>query len=235
MAIPPTPGPGGPLAGLRRRLWVPERPRVALPAPDPEPVLVPRPEVEFAGYAEDCRIFGFLRLDAERLSDALNVHAELSLVDVLLVALDDSRAIPAGSLSVTRDELLAVRASGPRGNPGRRGRTRPYPVTLQSGPYLVHGYLHGPPGGDPIRQLRRRPPMVALTEAWIAYLAAGQDHRARVGTIIINHELLDWVRPALDEEVTLPSLPMESAVDPRAKDLTGYIWTGRASGDHPPT
>ncbi len=235
MPAPPTPGSSGPLAVLRRRLWLPEQPPVpAAPAPTPEPAPLALPEVEFAGYAEDCRIFGFLRLDAERLSDALNSHAEVALVDALLVALDDSRAIPAGTLLVARDELLAVRASGPRGNPGRRGRTRPYPVTLQSGPYLVHGYLHGPPGGDAIRQLRRRLPMVALTEAWIAYPSAGQDHRARVGTLIINHELLDWIRPALDEEVTLPSLPMEPAVDPRAKDLTGYIWTGRLSGDQTP-
>ncbi len=95
------------------------------------------------------------------------------------VALEDGRSIPAQELWVAREELLAVRASGPRGNPGRRSRTRPYPVMLQSGPYRIHGYLHGPPGADPIRQLARRKPMVPLTEAWIMYQAAGQEHRAR--------------------------------------------------------
>ena len=187
------------------------------------------PEVEFAGYAEDCQIFGFLRLDAERLSDALNVHEQVRLVDVLLVALEDGRSIPAQELWVAREELLAVRASGPRGNPGRRSRTRPYPVMLQSGPYQIHGYLHGPPGADLIRQLARRKPMVPLTEAWIMYHAAGQEHRARVGTIIVNHELLDWVRPAREEEVVIPSLPMEPYLDSRAKDLTGYIWSDSSS------
>ena len=134
-----------------------------------------------------------------------------------------------------RDELLAVRASGPRGNLGRRSRSRPYPVTLQSGPYEIHGYLHGPPAGDPIRQLARRPPMVPLTEASIAYQAAGQDHRV-LGWAPSSSttELLDWVRPARDEEVAIPSLPMESSLDLRAKDLTGYIWSRRSSDHYRP-
>jgi hypothetical protein len=48
----------------------------------------------------------------------------------------------------------------------------------------------------------------------------------------VNRELLDWVRPARDEEVAIPSLPMEPYLDPRAKDLTGYIWTGQPSDHH---
>ena len=130
---------------MRRRLGTagtsPVAPVPALSTPASAPPKLP--EVEFAGYAEDCQIFGFLRLDAERLSDALNAHQQVRLVDVLLVALQDGRSIPAQELWVAREELLAVRASGPRGNPGRRSRTRPYPVMLQSGPYQIHGYLHG--------------------------------------------------------------------------------------------
>jgi hypothetical protein len=181
MDAPPTDTSNTLLARLRRRLGPPETPSPDALTPAPAPLVLP--EVEFAGYAEDCRIFGFLRLEAERLSDALNAHAEVQLVDVLVVALDDSRAIPRGEVCVHRDELLAVRASGPRGNEGRRSRSRLYPVTLQSGPYEIHGHLHGPPAGDPIRQLARRKPMVPLTEAWIMYQAAGQDHRARVGRL----------------------------------------------------
>jgi len=234
MATPPTHTTDTLLARLRHRLQPPETPRTSDPlVSSPAPLVLP--EVEFAGYAEDCRIFGFLRLDAERLSDALNAHAQVQLVDALVIALDDGHALPAEELWVAREELLAVRASGPRGNPGRRSRSRPYPVALQSGPYEIHGYLHGPPGADPIRQLARRPPMVPLTEAWVMYQAAGQDHRARVGTLIVNRELLDWVRPARNEEVAIPSLPMEPALDPRAKDLTGYIWTnGRPRGPGAP-
>ncbi len=182
-------------------------------------------EVEFAGYADDCRIFGFIRVRADRMLDALNEAAEYSLTDVMLVGLDDGLARQALELVVQRDEVLAVRATGPRGDPARRTRRRPWPVTLQTGPYVIHGYIHGLPGADPLQQIRRRKPMVPLTESWIEYRSGALDHRARVGTILVNHELWDWIRLSHDEEVGLPDLPAETKPDPRAKDLTGHIRT----------
>jgi hypothetical protein len=212
---------------LRRRLGLLPEPSEVVPVeaelePVPAPVEV---EVEFAAYAEDCRIFGFWRHDAERLFDALNAHEEYVLQHVLLAVLDDGHTSEARELLVRRDELLAIRAAGPRNNLARRTRTRPTPVTLQTGPHTVHGYLHGPPGADAVRQINRRRPMVPLTEAWIEYPAGGSLHRARVGPIIVNHEILDWIRHSRDEEVHMPGLPAESTIDPHAKDLTGYILT----------
>lgn len=185
-------------------------------------------EVEFAAYAEDCRIFGFWRHDAERMSDALNSADAFLLHDVLVVSLADGHTVEAREFRVPRNDILAVRGTGPRGNVARRSRTRPSPVTLQTGPYTIHGYLHGPPGADAVRQIRRRPTMVPLTEAWIEYATAGAAHRARVGPIIVNRESLDWIRHSRDEEISAPGLPVESRIDPHAKDLTGYI---RASED----
>ena len=215
------------MIGLRRRFGLlPPQPVGASDSPEPEPILAPlEVEVEFAAYAEDCRIFGFWKHDAGRLSDALNAHEEYVLHDVLLAALDDGHTSEARELLVRRDELLAIRGAGPRGNVARRARTRPTPVTLKTGPYTVHGYLHGPPGADAVRQITRRRPMVPLTEAWIEYPAVGNLHRARVGPIIVNHEILDWIRQSRDEEVHMPGLPAERAIDPHAKDLTGYILT----------
>src|SRR5690606_9387347 len=132
------------------------------PAACPRPEV--HPEVEFAAYAEDCRIFGFWRHGAERLSDALNEQDEYGLHDVLVAALDDGRGTELRELQVRRDDLIAVRAAGARGNPERRSRVRPSPITLKAGPYTIHGYVHGPPGADPLIQMRRRKPMVPLTE-----------------------------------------------------------------------
>lgn len=210
---------------MRRRLGITaDQPALIRDVPELASEFVPKPtEVEFAAYAEDCRIFGFWRHDAERLSDALNANEEYLLHDVLLAALDDGHTTDAREFLIRRDEILAVRGAGPRGNLARRSRTRASPVTLQTGPYTIHGYLHGPPGADAVRQIRRRKPLVPLTEAWIEYPAAGQLHRARVGSIIVNHETLDWIRHSRDEEISTPGLPAESAIDPHAKDLTGYI------------
>lgn len=185
------------------------------------------PEVEFAAYAEDCRIFGFWRHGAERLSDALNDHDEYVLHDVLVAALDDGRGTELRELVVHRDELIAVRAAGPRGNAARRSRVRPSPITLKAGPYTVYGYVHGPPGSDPLIQIRRRKLMVPLTEAWIEYQVGATQHRARLGVVVINHGAMDWVRLSKDAEVRLAELPVEIAIDPRAKDMTGHImWQG---------
>ena len=215
------------MISLRKRLGLLPEPSEVVhvePADEATPA-PPEVEVEFAGYAEDCRIFGFWRHDAERLSDALNAQEEYMLQHVLVAALDDGHTTEARDLLVRRDEVLAIRAAGPRGNLARRSRTRPAPVTLQTGPYTIHGYLHGPPGADAVRQVNRRKPMVPLTEAWIEYLAGGGLHRARVGPIIVNHEILDWIRHSRDEEVHMPGLPVENTIDPHAKDLTGYILT----------
>lgn len=193
------------------------------PDPPPPPAQPLGPEVEFAAYAEDCRVFGFMRLEGDRLTDALNDAAEYHLTDVMVVRLEDGVGSQAKELSVRRDEVLAVRASGPRGNATRRGRRRPYPVVLKTGPYVIHGYVHGLPGADPLHEIRRRKAMVPMTEAWIEYRSAGTDHRARVGTIIVNRTLYDWIRIAKDDEVRLPDLPAETKPNPLAKDLTGYI------------
>ncbi len=201
--------------------------RTSQPAPPPaheeeaEPARVA--EVDFAAYAEDCLLFGFIRLDAERLTDALNEQDGLVLADVLAVALADARASASRALVVARDELLVVRASGPRGNPARRRNPRLYPVIIDTGPYRVRGHLHGPPASDPLVGLRHRPPMVPLTDAWISYTLAGAEHRARAGTLIVNRAMADSIRLVNDEDVRSPSLPFEPRVDPRAKDLTGYL------------
>lgn len=191
----------------------------------PPPAAPPLREEEFSGYTEDCRIFGFLQLDSERLTDALNAHDEFHLESVLLVALEDGRSVEARELVVRRDELLAVRAGGPRGNPARRSRRRPSPVIIKTGPYIIHGYLHIPPGSDPLTNIRHRKAMVPLTGAWIEYQSSGQQHRARIGTIIVNRQAIDWVDRSRDEDVRV-DLPVEVRIDPRAKDLTGAVRIG---------
>ncbi len=221
------------LDDFRRRLRPPE-PADALgeQAPDdrPEPAQGLDREVEFAAYAEDCRVFGFVRLPSGRMSETLNDASDYLVSDVMVVRLDDGLAIQAVDTVVKRDEVLAIRAAGSRGDPARRTRRRPYPVTLKTGPYLIHGYLHELPGADPLQGIRRRKPMVPLTEAWIEYRTADQNHRARVGTILVNHELWDWIRLSRDEEVALPGLPAEMKPDPRAKDMTGHIRSEGAGG-----
>jgi len=184
------------------------------------------PEVEFIGYAEDCLLVGHIRLDATRLTDLLNDHDEYLLVDVQVQRLADAGAFEVRDVAVGRDELLMVHAVGPRGERGRRLRTRQHPLAMQIGPYHVRGYLHSLPGSDPVSSFRHRKPMVPLTEAWIEYDQGTVRQRRRVATLVVNRHQVDWIAEALDDEVEMPDLPLHSEKGPLFKDFTGHILGG---------
>lgn len=208
---------------LGRRLRLAMRRGVPALPPVIEPSTALPPEVEFIAYAEDCILAGHVRLDASRLSDLLNDHEEFQLLDVQVSDLTGERGMQIKDIVVTRDELLLVHAIGPRGDRGRRVRTRQHPVALQLGPYQVRGYLHALPGTDPISNFRHRKSMVPLTEAWIEYEQGGIRQRRRVATVLVNRHQVDWIVEALDDEVEMPDLPIHYEKGPLFKDFTGQI------------
>ena len=201
-------------------------------APDPSTVDVATPAgplhpiVEFVAYGEDCLLSGRIRLAAERLSDMLNDHDEYELIDVMVESLDGPEAAEAQAVLVHRDEILLVHAVGPRGSQYRRQRTRPHPVAMQLGPYHVRGYLHALPGSDPLLAIRRRKPMVPITDAWVEFVVGGTRQRRQVGTLVVNREQIDWITSVVDEDIVVPEsldLPVAPDQGPLVKDFTGQI------------
>jgi len=162
---------------------------------------------EVVAYGEDCVLTGCARIDGQRLTDALNRTAALTVIEARLQSLVDGRSYVVGELTIPRDELLAVAAGGPRGDPGRRTHTRRHPVRVQSGPFIVRGYVHALPGTDPIDHARRRAPMIPLTEAWVEYRCAGTEVRSSVATVLVNRETADTIVAATDLEVRGPDTP----------------------------
>jgi hypothetical protein len=156
------------------------------------------PEVEFVAYAGDCRLSGRLRLDASRLSDMLNAHDEYLLEGVLAERLPDGGALVVPELLVSRDELILVQATGPRGDRARRTRTEVHGIAMRAGPYLLAGDLHTAPGVDPVLFFRRREPMVPLTDATVEYATAAGPIREFAGTIVVNRDQLDWIQEVED-------------------------------------
>lgn len=183
-------------------------------------------QVEFVAYGEDCVLSGIVRMAADRLTDMLNDHDEYLLVDVLVEGWTDEHAVEVSEVLVRRDELLLVHATGPRGNQERRHRTRSHPVAIQCGPYHVRGYLHALPGADPVQAIRRRKPMVPLTDAWIEFPSPAGRQRRRVGTVVVNREQIDWIVPAVDDEVEMPDLPLSAEQGRLLKDFTGALFEG---------
>lgn len=189
----------------------------------PVPAVMPGPLVDLVVYAEDCILSGRVRLNADRLTDMLNQHDEFLLVDVMVETFDGSGAIEVKDVLVKSDEIVLAHTTGPRGSQARRQRTRQYPVAIWLGDYQVRGYLHALPGSDPLTSIRRRMPMVPLTDASVEYTTGTVRQRRRVGVVVINREHVDIVASALDHEVGMPDLPLSTEPTPLPRDFTGQI------------
>jgi hypothetical protein len=159
------------------------------------------PFVRFAAYGAHQRVFGWVRLEEERLTDLLNAHDELHLLEVELEALATGLRGTVDEVVIHRRDLVAVQAHGPRGDASRRRTTRTYPLAVQSGSYLIGGYLHVQPGIDPLTLLWERPPMIPLTDALIEYWVHGKRVHQAIGTIIFNRDAVDWVRVVTHEDL----------------------------------
>ncbi|HEY5472319.1 MAG TPA: hypothetical protein VIK32_03910, partial [Candidatus Limnocylindrales bacterium] len=112
--------------------------------------------IEFDAYAADCRVHGQVEVGEGRLSDHLDHAAELLVRDARLEGLADGRMVAMPELTVARDELCAVVASGPRGETARRLHTQTRLVEAEVGPYLVVGRVHGTSTSQPLGVALRR-------------------------------------------------------------------------------
>jgi hypothetical protein len=190
------------LAFTRRQAAVTE----AAPATPPSV-----PEIELVAFAEDCILSGRLRLTAERLSDLLNENVEFELVDVQVDSLAGGDSLDVRDVVVRRDELLLVQAKEPRGNAGRRRRTRQHPIAVRIGPYDVRGYVHTLPGGDPMGSLLRGKPMVALTDAVIEFMVGTTSQQREVGVVLMNREQVEWFVDGQGDTVDALEIPPDTS------------------------
>ena len=142
--------------------------------------------IEFNAYAVDCRLFGRLEPGDGRLSDLLNASAELQISQARIESIVDDRVVGHTVLDVPLNELYAVVATGIRGDPTRRIRTRTIEVVVELGPYEVIGEIHGTPASNPLVMVVRRPPWVPLTKARISYRRGTEVVTEEGLTLIIN-------------------------------------------------
>lgn len=199
------------------------------PSP-PSPAIVegpsvptPIPFVELTVFSGDSLACGQVALSAHRVTDLMNDHEAFQFVDTSLRSLDDGHELLIPALTIARDEIFAVAVSGPRGDPGRRTRTRPMPVELRLGRYDLSGNIHVVPGTDPIASFRRRKVMVPLTEATIEYDSSGGRMRSQFPTILVNRLLADWIAAARRSDVRPPELAPEFSRRSLARDYTPQL------------
>ena len=157
-------------------------------APHEPEFFVDAPLIGFDAFSIDQRIFGWVRLSADRLTDLLNAHEEIELDNAQIEQLTDARVAWIDRLVVNRDQLIAVRASEPQGDPARRQRLRLHPLVVRAGSYRIGGYLHARPGLAPLAEVGDRPTMIPLSSAWLEYWVNGRREAQWVGTILFNRD-----------------------------------------------
>jgi hypothetical protein len=177
--------------------------------------------IDFMAYADDYTVGGATVFEGDRLSDFLDGVDELEVEHVTVRALEDGREHDLPSAMIQREELCIVAATGPRGNVGRRLRTRAYPMRAEVGPYSVVGYFHALPTADPFAIVRQRR-IVALRPVRIAFDVAGDRIEETHDTLLLMRDKIDAFEPATDDAVGLArALEISMKLDRQGQGLTG--------------
>ena len=141
-----------------------------------------------------------------------------------------ARVVEVPEVLVRRDELLLVHATGPRGDPDaphpRPGRP---PSPSRSARTASAATCHACPGFDPVAGIRRRQPMVPLTEASIDYPFGGRTERQRLGTAVVNRDRIDFIVQSLERRRRDARLRGRAAAGRRRRVSTTGVLVGSTS------
>src|SRR4051794_37598419 len=166
--------------------------------------------VDFIGFAADCTISGKVTMFGERLTDFLNGQERFRVHHVECQSLEDGHGVAVDSISVERNDLLAVVATGPRGSEKQRVSRQTSRLQVCIGPYLILGRLHTKPGTDAVASVLRRDPMIPFTDATIAYEVGGSIVARDVATVIVNRLLVEWISPTTETASLFADVPVRS-------------------------
>jgi hypothetical protein len=160
--------------------------------------------VSFIGYGLGRRYIGYVECAGERLTDILNATESVVIHEAFVESFDDDTVVNLGDGEVARSLLYAVETAGHRGDEARRIHTVRHRLQVQIGPYSALGLLHAAPGQMPLPYLTSRGPMIPLSDVTLGYTARGALTLRDVGTLIVNRDLLDWVRASDADAAAFP-------------------------------
>ena len=164
--------------------------------------------IPFIGYAQDRRFIGYVDCAGERLTDLLNRTPSIVIREAFVESFDDETVANLGDGEIDRSSLYAVETSGGQGPETSRIHTVRHRLQVQLGPYCALGLLHAVPGQMPLPYLESRGPMIPLSDATIGFSSRGNLHMKDVGTLIVNRDLLDWVRASDVDAAAFPGVPV---------------------------
>ena len=168
--------------------------------------------IPFIGYALGQRFIGYVECQGEQLTDLLNRSESVVIRESYVESFEEDTVVNLGDREIDRAILYAVEA-GARGDATRRIHTIRQRLQVQIGPYSALGLLDSLPGQSLLPALHARGPMISLCDATIGYLSRGAIAMRDVGTLIVNRDLLDWVRANDDDAMAFPGVPVVTGRD----------------------
>ena len=164
--------------------------------------------IPFIGYALSRRYIGYVECEGERLTDLLNRSESVVIREAFVESFEDDTVTNLGDGEVERSILYAVESSGGRGEGARRIHTVRHRLQIQLGPYTALGLLHALPGQMPLPYLHSRGPMIPLSDVTLGFTSRGAMTMKDVDTLIVNRDMLDWVRASELDAVAFPGVPV---------------------------
>jgi len=166
--------------------------------------------IPFIGYTLGRRFIGYVECEGERLTEMMNRSESIVVREAFVESFEDDTVANLGDGEVDRSILYAVESSGGRGESTRRIHTTHQRLQIKLGPYSVLGLLHSMPGQMTLPYLHSRGPMIPLSDATIGWVSRGALQLRDVGSLIVNRDMLDWVRANEDEAGAFAGVPVLS-------------------------
>lgn len=156
--------------------------------------------VDLIAFTADRRITGAIPLADDRLSDMLNSVPRIVMRNATVQDLVADSVPRTADVTLAVGAIVAVVATGRRGNEMRRHRTDLRLARVGVVRFVVTGSLHVPAGSidplasnDPAVVLAGRDILVPLTDATIAYDVGPETVTETHETILINRAHATWI------------------------------------------
>jgi hypothetical protein len=156
--------------------------------------------VDLIAFTADRRITGAIPLADDRLSDMLNSVPRIVMRNATVQDLVADAVPRTADVTLAVGAIVAVVATGRRGNEMRRHRTDLRLARVGVVRFVVTGSLHVPAGSidplasnDPAVVLAGRDILVPLTDATIAYDVGREPVTETHETILINRAHATWI------------------------------------------
>jgi hypothetical protein len=191
--------------------------------------------VDLIAFTADRRITGAIPLADDRLSDMLNSVPRIVMRNATVQDLVADSVPRTADVTLAVGAIVAVVATGRRGNEMRRHRTDLRLARVGVVRFVVTGSLHVPAGSidplasnDPAVVLAGRDILVPLTDATIAYDVGREPVTETHETILINRSHATWIdlddAAAIDKDATeLLDEKEKSYHAAMIKDFTGAV------------